>query len=465
MRLVFSSQQRKLIGAMIVPFVSIVLHMAMFTVAIPTIRADFALPADTASWLVIVYTLPYIIFMPFYGVWGDAVGNRRLLVAGGFCYVAGCGICLAAPDLRWLIVGRIVQAAGAASVNPLCLSIISERFEHGRRGKALGTWNSSGPFTAVIAPVLGGLIIDGFGWRAIYLPILAVGFASVFVVYRLIPRRTEPAHVHRTAKSFDWVGFALLGLTLTMWVFFLSSRPLTGYAPLRDWRLLLGAVAASVTFYAWERRRSSPFISFRLFRTPGFTLAAACVAVRMTMLGGVNFLFPLYVAEIHSLPASFTGVVVMIHAAALMITMRIGGHATDSWSSRWPVRIGLIGQSSAVLYLALFSGTPHLFVAAVGLVLHGSAAGFSLAALHHSALHRVPTQESGAAAGVYSMMRFSGSLVGAALAGVVLQHGLGSFEAATKAYAVAFAAVACVGLAGAGAAFGLRESRSARRHE
>ena len=118
-----------------IPFFSLVLNMSMFTVAVPAIRDDFGLLADTTSWVVMAYTIPYVLFMPFHGRLGDLLGARKLIVIGMTVFAAGTVVCMLASGLGLLFAGRLIQAAGGASVNPLSLSIISRHFDPASRDR------------------------------------------------------------------------------------------------------------------------------------------------------------------------------------------------------------------------------------------------------------------------------------------------------------------------------------------
>ena len=450
------SLQTVLLGLM-VPTVMMVLNLSMFSVAVPAIRDGFSLHAEMTAWLITAYALPFMMFMPLYGRLGDGLGKRRLFLLGVTIFLLGTGLILGAVDLRLLMVGRIIQGIGAAAVNPLCIAIISDLFPATQRGQALGTWNSIGPVTGIGGPLLAGFLVDSIGWRVIFGPVLLIGLVSIWVVWTQVPAM-QPVVRPEVWRNFDWGGLVLLSAATTMLVFYVSSRPVTGVPPLRDWRLFVTTIVLFGGFVTWETRQAVPFINLNTFALKNFSRASIGSGIRMfTMSSGIGFLIPLYLVDVHQVSAATTGFLLMLHAGALLVTMRLGGQMADRWGSRRPVLIGASTQVAGMVYFALLPGTASLTIIVAGLAGHGLGAGLSLAALHRASMGQVLKEQTGAAAGLYSMIRFSGTLFGVALAGVVLQQGLDRLPVLIEAYQVVFLFLAGVALLGVISAAGLRE--------
>ena len=136
--------------------------------------------------------------------------------------------------------------------------------------------------------------------------------------------------------------------------------------------------------------------------------------------------------------------------------MRMGGQLSDRWGSRWPVIIGSSLQAGAMIYFALLPGTHTLGLLIIGLISHGLGAGLSVAALHHASMSKISPDQRGMAASLYSMIRFGGTVFGAALGGVMLQYGLARSLSTIAAYQFVFRFVAGVALLGVVLGWGLR---------
>lgn len=436
-----------LLGLMI-PSAIMVLNMSMFSVALPTMRDEFRVEPDQAAWLVAAYTLPFVIFTPLYGRLGDSLGKRRMLLFGILIYAVGAFLSLFAVDQRLIVIGRIAQGMGTAGVNPLSIALIAERFPADQRGRALGSWSSTGPGIATLAPFAAGFLVDHFGWRANFVLLLIAALVAFVLMLQFLPASPQPFQ-RRFLRDFDWIGFLLLALACLFFVFYLSSRPITGIEPLQDWRLLLVALAFFGGFYAWERYFPLPLIDFSLFARQNFGRASLCALIRMILMNSNDFLIPLYFTDIHGLRPSTLGVLLAAYSGALLTTTRLAGQLSDKGLGRWLIVTGLTVQGSMLLVFArLPATTPTLLVVGVVFVL-GMGAGLSLAVLSAVAMSDVPQTQAGAAAGLFSMIRFSGSIVGTTLAGVLLRQSLGYSGLPVTAYQMVFGAVAVVAMVGA----------------
>lgn len=445
-----------IIVGLMVPVMMVILNLTMFDIALPTIRDMFQLQADVVAWLVTAYAFPFMVAMPLYGRLGDELGKRRLFLAGILIFLLGTIIVMSAASLQLLILGRIIQGFGASGVVPLCIALISQIFPAAERGNALGTWNSAGPVTAIVAPVLAGMLIDHLNWRVIFGPILLAAVAAIVVVRSRVPVQTETVRF-TLLRSFDWLGAILLALAATFFMFYLSSPIITGVPVLLDWRFLLAALLFFGAFIIAELRHQKPYIDLNIFSNNIFSRASTCSGIRMFSMSNVAFLGPLYLTDIHGLSAASTGAVLMLHAGALLLTMRLGGQLADRWNGRWPIMVGLLVQGVVLLCLGFLPGDTPLWIIVIAVVFHGLSAGLSLAALHRASMSTIPLAQTGTAAGIYSMIRFGGMVLGPAISGVILQHSLDRALLPIEAYQTAFWFVAAVVALGTVMSWGLKE--------
>lgn len=441
--------------AMLMPMVS-----TMTSVALPVMRDDFGIQADVAAWIPVIFTLPFMILMPVYGRLGDGLGKRRLILIGIAIFALGTAISLAAVDMSWLMVGRAVQGIGLAGMMPLGMALVSSIFPKSGRGKALGTWSTVGPTTAFLGPLAAGFLVAAWGWRGVFVPQLMVGLVAFLAVYRGIPSQLKPVSSPSFVRSFDWGGVALLAALITCLIFFLSSRSVTGVAPLRDWRLLLAVFGLLGGFLWWERGREDPFVPLGIFADRMFLRGSICACLRMFSMGVLSFLMPLYLVDIQGLHPAELGGMLMIGAGAMSLVVRLAGGLADRWSSRWLVVIGLAMQMAVMLILSRMSENVSLMWVGVNLGLHGIGAGLMLATLHRAVMTSIAGERMGAAAGLYNMLRFLGAAIGIALSGVLLQGHLDAGLSAIEAYQNVFFTFAGFPTLGIFIAFTLREPAS-----
>ena len=366
-------------------------------------------------------------------------------------FLVGTMLILVAPTLPIFLLGRAIQGIGTAGFVPLSIAIITQWFPIDARGRILGTWNSVIPLTGLSVPYFAGLLVDNFGWRAIFPPILIVGLVALFIVRTNIPtlgaRQVDPAFL----RSFDWLGVLLLSSALAFLLLYTSSRPITGIDGLRDWRLLTICLGLFILLYFWERRfgqkanRSTetssvrqPYIKFAIFANRTFTAASFSAGLRMFLMSSISFLLPLYLTDVHDLNASTIGIALALQAGMLFIISRAGGQLADRWGSQRPILLSMGGLVVIMLSFANLPATTPLWVIFALSATHGLTIGLSLAPLHRASIQGVATEETGSAAGLYSMIRFAGQIIGVAVAGVTLQQGLATAGTAIAAYQLVF---------------------------
>ncbi len=458
----WSSPQTRILIGLMAPSVMVGLDTHMFGVALPTLRASFALDADTTAWASLGYSLPFMALMPLYGRLGDGLGKRRLLLLGTLIFLLGTLLVVTATSFPLFVLGRAVQGIGTAGFVPLSIAIIAQWFEPSERGKIMGAWNSIIPLVGLTVPYFGGLLVDQFGWRAIYPPTLIMGIVAFFIVRTHIPtlaaRRVDPQFL----RSFDWPGVALLSGALVALLFYTSSRPITGVDGLRDWRLLSLCVLLLAVLIWWEGRRAQPYVNFHIFHNHTFTAASVAAGLRMMLMSSINFLMPLYLTDIHHLNASTIGIALALQAGMLFLMSRTGGQLADRWGSRRPVMLSMGGLLLVMIVFALLPAAAPLWLIFTLTALHGLIIGVSLAPLHRASMHGVAAEESGAAAGLYSMIRFAGGILGVALAGVMLQQSLAGAGSAIDAYQFVFWLYVGVGVVATLVSWRVREGDEAR---
>ena len=270
----------------------------------------------------------------------------------------------------------------------------------------------------------------------------------------------------------------LLAAWMTSFLFYLSSRPVTGIAPFKDWRLLAVNLLFAFLLVWWEAHRNAAItkssadptllqevarreavVDFGLFRIRSFNLATLCASLRLVVLQGLSFLMPLYLTDIRALSPALIGFYTMLPIGSMVIMVSIGGRLSDRWGSRVPAIAGLGIQGLTAVVLYLLPGTTPLWIIAVIQGLYGLGLGFALAALHHAALSQVPEAQLGSAAGLYSMFRFLGSAIGTALAGVLLTAYIERGLSPLSAYQSAFLFFAVPGFLGVLVGFNLPEPK------
>lgn len=415
---------QRLLYSLMFPAIIMPLSGWMFSVSLPIMRDDFGITADLAAWIATAFTLAFMICMPIYGRLSDSLGKRRLLLGGIIIFTIGSLMATLSATLSMLIMARIIQGLGIAGLLPLSLALLTEVFPPDQRGKAMGLWSTVGPLTGVAGPILAGFIVAAWGWRASFVPAMLFAIASFLVIYFLIPSSIRQLRFD-FLRTFDWGGVLLLSAGLTSLLFYFSSRPITGVAPLRDWRLLSLTILFLGAFVWYEKRREDPFIRLQILKNRSLITGSMAAMLRMIGLsGGMGFLMPLYLADVVQLDPTRSGFFLMANPLAMVTVVRLGGGIADRWGSRLIAMTGFTVYAGVMFAFSQRTADSPPWLVVLLLLCFGLGAGLMLAALHRAALNNIPEADLGTSSGIYSMIRFLGSACGAAFGGILLQSNL-----------------------------------------
>ena len=390
------------------------LNSTMVAVALPDISVEFARdPALVTQGLFTSYLIASVVLQSPAGKLGDRIGHARMVVAGQALVAAGALLGYLAPELWVLIVARIAMAVGGAALVPSAVAMLRHGLPVERRGRAFGAFGAMMGLSAALGPVVGGELVEAFGWRSLFaanLPVLALSVGLGVFAGRVVLQDRD-AH-----PQFDWIGTGLLAGGLTAII--LGLRP-DGQHLL----LLLAGLGLLVPFVWWERRADDPVAAFSMFRTVPFAAGALLIAVQNLVMYALILQVTLVAAALFDLDARGTGRLIVSMMLAMVVTSPIAGRLTDRVGPR---SIALAGSVSALLGIAglawIDMTAPEQLV--VPLVLLGIGLGLTSPAAQSASMSAVAWDLVGTAAGLGATMRYLGGIIGVAVMSVLLDvHG------------------------------------------
>ena len=146
------------------------LDQTIVNLALPKIIEDFKITTSAAGWIATAYILANAVFVPIWGKLGDTVGRKKVYIMGFTIFIVGSALAGFAWNLSSMIVFRIIQAIAGSADYPTAMAILAVTFREGKeRAQALGIWSTSFAAAVVFGPLIGGPMIDMFGWRSIFL--------------------------------------------------------------------------------------------------------------------------------------------------------------------------------------------------------------------------------------------------------------------------------------------------------
>lgn len=400
------------------------------------ILTDLAVPLSQGVLVVVAFSLTFAVLMPLTGWLGDRLGRRRVFLAALLGLAVGASGASVAPTLPALVAFRVIQGASTAAVLPTVMGLISDLFDETRRGRAMGLWATVNGLGQAVGPPFGGAMADLLTWRSMFLPIIPLALLAFAATLRLVP--STPGR----AVPLDRGGALTLTLGATLAIAAVTAVPQTLPAYVAP-ALGAGAGAALFAFARSIRRARHPFVSPQLVHDRAYLRSSLAVFAQMFCLGATILGVPLHLTQ-EGMSTAVAGLFIFALPAVMSVLAPVAGYLTDSRGGRAVIRSGLIVLAASELLLATGLATGYGQEAPLVAVLLLIGTGIALVQTPAATgATRSPSGRVGAGLGLFNLVRFSGSALGAAVVAIVLQVS-GSFSLLFAACAV----MAALGLAG-----------------
>lgn len=412
------SQRRRLLVLAIccVSMIVVVMDISIVNTALPTIHRDLNTSVSGLQWTVDAYTLVLACFLLLAGSTADRVGRKRIFQIGLAAFGLGSLLCGLAPSIGWLIAARAVQAIGGTMLNPVAMAIVATTFSvPAERAKAIGVFGSMSGLSLALGPILGGALLQTFGWRSIFwinVPIVIVAFVltTLFVPESRAPR----------PRRFDPVGQLLLISVLGSLVYAIIESHQDGWTSPTILVLLAVAVLGTVGVIAYEPRRTDPLLELRLFRSVPFSSAILMALFALCAFGAFLFVTTLYLQNVRGMSALTAGLSLLPVGAVIALLSPYVGKLVGARGPRLPLMIsGSALGLGGILSLLFEPTTPLVLVLAVYL-LFGIFQATINPPITNTAVSGMPRSMAGVATSVASAGRQTGTTLGVAIAGTIV---------------------------------------------
>ncbi|MDP3427176.1 MAG: DHA2 family efflux MFS transporter permease subunit, partial [Humidesulfovibrio sp.] len=280
------------------------LDSGIVNTALPTVAQDFGASLPEVQWCVSGYFLVISCLLPLFGRMGDMYGRRRMYTLGFLIFTASSMLCGAAPNLLSIIGARVLQGLGAAMLMANGPAIIMAAFPGATRGRALGIIGMTVALGALTGPGLGGLLIQGFGWRSVFYVNLPIGLAGLWLAHRFLP----PLERLRD-ETLDLLGAGLFAVAMTGLLLAMTHGRDWGWTSPQVLTCLGLAAVAFPCFVLWERRTSHPMLDLSLFHIWPFLSGNIVAFLSFMAMFSNAILLPFYLqGQLHLTPL-MTGLV------------------------------------------------------------------------------------------------------------------------------------------------------------
>lgn len=396
----------------------LMLDSTVVALALPEIRHDVGAGAEGLQWVMNGYLLTIAVLVVTAGRLGDMFGRKRVFLAGMVLFAVGSVVSGAAGDQDALILGRVLQGAGAAPMLSLSLALVCNVFPSEEQPRALGIWAAVSAIALAIGPLAGGLLIE-LDWRVIFwmnLPIAALGIA---ITVAAAPESTDPG----AGTRIDWMGLGALSLGLTAVVLALVQSQAWKAITIATFALI--GVGQLVNFWYIEHRTRNPIVEFALFRNGPYFGASAAAFALVGAYWAVMFFQPQYLQDVRDHSPVLSGLMILPVTAPMVFISPFSGRLIGRFGARRLMTAGMACGTAGLLVLTQIDAGSSYGLLLVGYLLFGIALGLVYAPMSTAAMAAMPGEKVGIASGVLAMDRVLAGAVALAATGAVFHALLG----------------------------------------
>jgi DHA2 family methylenomycin A resistance protein-like MFS transporter len=374
------------LAAMSLGFGVVQLDVTIVNTALSSIGRSLGGGVAELQWVVSAYTIAFAALILTAGALGDRLGAKRIFMAGFALFTLASVACALSPNSTILIASRAIQGIGAAILVPNSLALLNHAYPHEKqRGRAVGIWAAGASLALTAGPLAGGGLIALIGWRSIFLVNLPIGALGCLA----------GAIIEGGARGFS-----------NPWV-------LMGF---------VAFVVLAALFIVQERRTRQPMLPLVLFQHRLFSLASLVGLLVNVAFYGLIFVLSLYFQQINGRSALATGLAFLPMMAAVLVINLLAARAAERFGALMMIAAGAgIAAAGCIALLGVGRGSSYGQVCAQ-LVAMGAGLGLLVPPLTSTLLGSVEKSRSGVAAGVLNSTRQTGSVIGVALFGSLLEH-------------------------------------------
>ena len=376
----------------------------------PVITPQLPFDVGDAVWLTSVYLLCTVVPMPVAGRLGDAYGHRRIFLTGLALFIAALVLAALSWSHAALIAARAVQGIGSALFLPQAFGVVNRVFAPETRGRAFAAWGVVGSVASLIGPVVGGLLVDGAGWRAAFgvqAAVALAAFALAALWVPVLPTMEGSIDTVSVMLTLAGLGSLIYGIQYGQW-----------------WAIAVGCIGIAILVWRGMTGRDQGFLPLRLLSRGNFAVGIFGVTVRGVAVASMFIPMMYWLQTVAGVTSTRAGLLTAPMSILALVLTPVAGIAADKLHPKLLCVGGFVVLTTALAIgygVMVTDASPLWFAVVTGLLGVGSA--FIWAPNAATTMRAVPDEHAGAASGMYNTVRQVGSVLGVALVGAVLSAG------------------------------------------
>lgn len=335
-----------------------VLNQTIMSVAIPELITAFNIEATTAQWLTTGYMLVNGVFIPITAYLMQRFTTRELFLSAMLAFLAGSVVSGVAPGFELLLIGRLIQAAGAGIIMPLLMNVVLAIYPQEKRGGAMGLIGVAIIFAPAIGPAYAGYMLDHYVWRSLFYVIIPLAALVILLAFFYLKNVTERAY-----PKLDIAGMILSTVGFGTLLYGFSRAGAIGWTTTEVIVTLLFGVISLVLFSITQLKSRTPLLELKAFRYSMFTLTTLINVVVTVVMYADMMLLPIYLQNMRHYTAFDAGILMLPGALLMGLVMPVTGRLFDRFGAKWLSLIGIaITIVTTIGFISLTDSTSYTYL-------------------------------------------------------------------------------------------------------
>ena len=414
-----------ILSVLIVSLLVVVLDNTILNIALPTIQRELGASQSQLVWAVDAYVLVFAALLFTWGVLGDRIGRKKVLIIGLSLFALASAVAAFSTSPSMLIGMRALMGVGGAAVLPTTLAIITVVFPPHERGKAIGVWAGAVGAAVALGPVLGGILLQhplwfewlvGNVWGSVFLINVPIVIVGVIAIAKVVPETKNP-----NPRALDIPGLLLSITGLGLLIFGIIHASET-----RDWlapSVLIPAFAgvALIALFLWiESRSNHASFDVALFKNRGYAVSLTAVSLAFFALSGVTFVLPFYLQILRGFDTLSAGLAFIPFALGQIIAAPRSAAMVEKFGYKVVMAVGLGAVAIALAGLSVLQIDTPIWLVLVIFFIFGFGMGNVIAPASTVMQNVLPLARAGAGSAVQNTVRQVGGALGVAVIGTIL---------------------------------------------
>lgn len=396
-----------------------VLDGNVVSIALPTITHYFNADVTKTQWVITSYLLAQTSLLMVFGKVSEYTGRIKLFLAGFAIFTLASLACGLSPNLEVLILSRVIQAVGAAMAFSISAAVIFEIYPMGEQGKAMGYIGTTVSLGSIAGPMIGGYLVEFFGWQYIFLINLPIGIVLLALASRYM--RLEESRSDKL--EVDWIGAATMIIFVVSLMMLLDelARSLSLYTA--AWTF--AAAVSLAAFIINESRHKAPMLDLSVFKIKEFLLPNITVVLFVVSIFAVFILGPFYFQGVMGYTPAQVGTIFLIVPLIMSVGAPLGGWIYDKYHYRYNSALGMIILAASIGLVGFAARREDIHSILFAFALMGIGNALFQSPINTEIMNALPKNKIGTASSLSSALRNLAMAIGVSASSVLLTLQLG----------------------------------------